>query len=502
MDTTENYTVRLLERLKATGSREAVVAGDRRISGTEALGAVLRHAAVLRDMGLREGDGVALFARNSPEAVLVSLAVHFAGLRLVFVPAEPGPGELEAYVRRAEASAFLYDPVLEDRARVTARWAGVPHVLSLGPPDSAVPGPDEAADPAHLATLLYTGGTTGSPKLVLHRSGYYEALTEQWGAYSTGEPGREGLLVCSPVTHVSGHIFSLAGLATGHTVVLLRSFDAGTALSVMRREPVTRVGLVTPMLYELLDHPAWPAEGFPGLDRVFCTGAAAAPVRLLQAFERLGPVLQQSYGASETGPITDFMPGDHDPARPETLTSCGRPSAGTEVDLRDDRGESVTDGCVGEVCVRSRTVMTGYWKDPEATARVLDADGWFHTGDLARRDADGLLHLVDRVRDVIVTGRTADNVYSRLLDDFLLTLPEVRDAAAVGRRDADGAEKVHVVLVPQDPAAPPDTEELTRRVVKALGELYAPASYSFAASLPRTGVGKTDKRALRDALRT
>jgi fatty-acyl-CoA synthase len=134
------------------------------------------------------------------------------------------------------------------------------------------------------------------------------------------------------------------------------------------------------------------------------------------------------------------------------------------------------------------------------TAEVLDGDGWFRSGDVARQDEDGYLYLVDRVRDIIVTGRTADNVYSRLLDDFLISLPGIKDAAAVGLPGEDASEIVHVALVPQDPDDVPDFPQLTRQITEALGELYAPASYSVSEALPHTAIGKVDKKILRTAL--
>ena len=271
------------------------------------------------------------------------------------------------------------------------------------------------------------------------------------------------------------------------------------ALSTMERERVTTVVTVTPMMYELLDHPGWPADGFPELKTLYYTGAGAAPSRLMQAIERFGPVLHQIYGATEYGVATALTPEEHDLARPESLTGCGRPAADIEIELRDEDGKPVPVGQVGEVYVRSPTVMDGYWNDAKRTAEVLDADGWFRSGDLARQDEDGYLYLVDRVRDIIVTGQTADNVYSRLLDDFLISLPDVKDAATVGLPGEDNRETVHVVLVPSDPAVW-DFGQLTRQITDALGELYAPASYSIAESIPRTPVGKSDKKALRRAL--
>ncbi|WP_329454173.1 AMP-binding protein [Streptomyces sp. NBC_01497] len=510
---TENYTTQVLQRLAARGSHDALVDGTRRISGTESVGIVLSFAAVLRRAGLGHGDGVALFAGNSAEALLLQLAIHFAGCRMVFVPPEPGNGELEALIRRADVRMLLFDPAFEDRTRQISDQVDLPLVLGIGPSsiaadflamarDQAALSPQEAADGRHLATLLYTGGTTGLPKLVTHRSSYYRGYVDFSSDIAEDTSAEATMLICTLVTHTSGHAAFLIGVLSGHTIVLLRKFDAGTALAVMERERVTRLMVVTPMLYELLDHPRARPGGFPALTTLYYTGAAASPARLRQAIDRFGPVLHQIYGASEDGAVTELTPEEHDLRRPESLTSCGRPATGVEVELRGDDGKRVAVGETGELYVRGPSVMDGYWRDPERTAEVLDTDGWFRSGDLARQDEDGYLYLVDRARDIIVTGRTADNVYSRLLDDFLSAHPAIREAATIGLPGDDGEESVHVVLVVRDPAAAPDLPRLTGQIVDALGELYAPASYSLAASLPRTTVGKTDKKALRTALLT
>ncbi|MEU1805083.1 AMP-binding protein [Streptomyces sp. NPDC019937] len=511
----ENYTVSVLERLAEKGGRDAIVAGERRISGTEAVSGVLRFAAALRDSGLVEGDGVALFVVNSPEALQLQLAVHFVGCRLVFVPPEPGNGELEALIQRADVKMLLFDPIFEERTeRITSR-IDIPHVFSIGAssiaPDFLTAAPDtvgslhEAADGRHVATLLYTGGTTGVPKLVVHRSGYYDGYVEassEDAEANANEAADPVWLICTLVTHSSGHGAFLLGLLGGYTIVLLRTFDAGTALSVMARERVSRVMLVSPMLYELLDHPDCLPGRFPALTTLHYTGAAASPARLRQAIERFGPVMDQMYGASENGLVARLFPQDHDLDRPESLTSCGRPVSGVEVELRDEDGKPVPVGELGELYMRSRSVMEGYWNDPERTAEVLDDEGWFRSGDIARQDDDGYLYLVDRARDIIVTGNTADNVYSRLLDDFLIAHPAIKEAATIGLPGDDDKETVHVVLVPQDLAEAPDRARLTGEIVDALGDLYEPASYSITDSLPRTAVGKTDKKALRAALLT
>lgn len=506
-----NYTTTVLERLRAKGNRDVIVAGRRRIRGGAAADTVMEFAANLRAAGLEPGERVGLFALNSPETVLLELAVHFVGCTPVFVPLTLGNGELEALLRRADVTALLFDPALRERVLQIAELARVPRVFSIGACPGAtdfltmVPGGDrlaqhDAAGAGHVATFFYTGGTTGEPKLVVHRHTYYEELAlDAEGYRPTGSD--PALLVGTPVTHASGHRVVLTGMLTDQTVVLMRSFDAGAALSLMESERITGVMLVTPWLYELLDHPDCLPHRFPALWRIYYGGAAASAERLRQAIELFGPVMQQIYAASETGIIAELAPHEHDLSRPETLSGCGRPYRGVEVEVRDEDGKPIPSGELGELYLRARNVMEGYWKDPGHTAEVLDEQGWFRSGDIARQDGDGYLYLVDRARDVIVSGRTAGNVYSRLLDDLLAGYPGIREGAAVGLGDRERNEAVHVVLVLQDPDITPDLAALTDRITETLGEVYAPASYSFADFLPRTGVGKTDKKALRAALK-
>lgn len=507
-DSSENYTVPVLEKLKSKGPADAIIAGARRMSGDEAVDTVLRFAATLRRSGLGAGDGVALFVANSPEAVLLQLAIHFIGCRMVFVPPEPGDRELEALIQRADVKALLFDPIHEERARLITDHIDVPDVFSIGRSPTgrdfleAASGSKglslrEAADGRHVVTLLYTGGTTGLPKLVTHRGTFQTNVLRFAANYTDDVSSRPTLMVATLVTHGSGYSAFVLGVMTGHTIVLLRTFDAGTALSVMERERVTSTMLVTPMLYQLLDHPSRRTRRLPDLRTIFYTGATAAPTRLREGIEHFGPVLHQFYGASEFGYATELTPRDHDPRRPDSLTSCGRPVNGVEVELRDRNGAPARAGEIGEIYVRGQTVMEGYWKDPRRTAEVLDGLGWYRTGDLGRHDDEGCVHLVGRVRDIIVTGSTADNVYSRLLDDFLTELPAIREAATIGLPGPNEEETVHVVLVPVDQNDAPDQGNLTEQIIKALGDLYAPASYSIAGSLPRTTVGKIDKKKLR-----
>jgi fatty-acyl-CoA synthase len=503
----DNYVVHLLGKLAERGERDAIHFGEQRITSAEARLLVLRLAAYFQAAGAQPGDGIALFSRNRPEVLLVKMAAHLIGCRLVFVPPQPGDDELSSYVEHAGIRILVYDAAFAARvARILAR-VGVPVALSLGedPPRTDLaawlaaadgPGldPAAAAPASDIATILYTGGATGNPKLVMHRSRYYRGLLEL-SKVNVSHAADKKFLVCTELTHTSGHLSSLIGVMTGQTIVLMEEFDGARALAVVAADRITSMSVVPPMLYEILD--ATGAAGRPGggstLEAIYYGGSSPAPSRIRQAIERFGPILHQFYGATEHAIVSRLAADEHDLSRPHILESCGRPVPGVEVEVRDAAGKCLGPRQVGELCVRGDMVMDGYWGGPAADSL---ADGWFKSGDLGYRDEDGFIYLVDRVKDIIIPGLTSDNVYSRLLDDFLVSLPEIRDAAAVGIPAVDQRETVHVFLVLDDPAAF-DFEDLQRKVTGKLGEIYEPKSYSALSALPRTSVGKVDKRALR-----
>jgi fatty-acyl-CoA synthase len=500
------YLDPLLRALAGGGDQDAVVHGDQRMTYAQAHEKVLRMAGALLRCGLRRGDGVAIFVGNRPESVVLELATHLIGCRLVFVIPEPGQGELRGFIDQADARAFVFDPGFGPRAQELAGQVRVAQVLSLGPSEAGtdllplmeqarpvLPGVAIGQD--DIVTVMYTGGTTGRSKLVTHGHLYYDVIALSARRRGAGNPGPRRPLVCTLVTHSSGHVSTITGLLTGATMLLNDDFDAGQALATIERERADAISLTPPMLYEMLDHPACPARGDSTLTGIFYGGAPIAPARLRQAIERFGPVLRQSYGLTEAPFITMIEPGEVDPDRPETLRTCGRALPTMELEVRDDRGSQVPAGQVGEVYTRGLMMMTGYWGDPERTGAAL-RDGWLRTGDLGYLDARGYLYLVDRRKDVIVTGTGSDNVYSRLLDDFLATLPGVHQAAAVGVPDDRWGEAVHVFVVPE-PGAALSVAELTGRVVDALGPVYEPQGITFVPALPWTAVGKIDKKALR-----
>lgn len=506
------YIDRLLEIFDTFGEREAVVCGELRLSYRQAHDMVLQLAQALRSEGLGKGDAVAVFAGNRAEAVLTQLAVHLIGSRLVFTPPELSPAEQVMFLRRAEISAYIYGSADHDAAQ-TAVEAGLRLVYSLGPAEigadllrlaERMPAdmPSERAAAGDISTLFYTGGSTGRPKMVLHHHPYYDSPIYAGGRIKAEIPQPCRFLVCTPVSHTSGHVCFLMALFAEGTVILHEGFDPGKIIAAIQRERVTNIYLVPPMLNDLLDHPDLPAEGFPSLARVQYSGAPANPVRLQQAIHRFGPVMWQGYGMTEVATMAIMEPHEHDESIPGRLSACGRPLAPlVEVSVRDQARE-VSPGQVGEVCVRGPIVMAEYWKDPEATADAM-RDGWMHTGDLGRFDEDGFLHIVDRVRDMIITGRAeagiyATNVYSNLLEDVATSQPGVRAAAAVGLPDPRYGESVNLVCAANPGSV--DIAELKKRVIDELGPVYEPHSVLLVTTLPKTAAGKIDKKTLRRML--
>ncbi|WP_328324290.1 class I adenylate-forming enzyme family protein [Streptomyces sp. NBC_00455] len=524
-DEPRTYVDHILEHWHQDEEAEALVQGAQRLTRGEARRRLFRLGHALRRQGLAPGDGVGLFLANRVDSVLVQLAVHLIGCRVVFLPPEPGPGELAALVEQSRARAVVTDPLFAQRAADAAgRSVHAPVLLSLGPceqrctdllaleaecpavrPDGVpAPGPDEAV------TVLYTGGTLGRPKLAAHSHRLYDALVDlvqgaprdsRPAVFPNTDPGTGRVLASTLLTHGSGHLMTVQALVTGSTLVVLPEFEAGAALAVLREERITTTMFVPPMLYALLDHPECEPDALPALRRIVVGGAASSPSRLQQAVKVFGPVLSQGYGQSEALGIAAFGAEDlasEGAQRPELWSSCGRPISDTEIEIRgEDSAVALPSGQVGEVCVRGETVMLGYYEDPERTAEALH-DGWLRTGDLGYLDAEGYLYLVDRAKDIIVTGSTSDNVYSRVLEDFLLTLPGVRNAAALGVPDEEYGEAVQIFLATAE-GADIDPDKVGASVTAELGELYTPRRTVLLDQLPTTKVGKVDKKALRAA---
>jgi fatty-acyl-CoA synthase len=249
------------------------------------------------------------------------------------------------------------------------------------------------------------------------------------------------------------------------------------------------------MVYVLLDHPGIAEADLRSIELIIYGASPMSPARLIEAMKRFGPVFMQLYAQSEApNTVTVLHKADHDPERfPHRLASCGVPVVGNQVKLLDPDGREVPAGDVGEICVRGPLVMAGYWNKPEETARAL-RHGWLYTGDLARRDEDGFLYIVDRSKDMIISG--GFNVYPREIEDVLTAHPAVAAAAVIGVPDEKWGEAVKAVVVLKAGSSA-SAEALIALVRDRKGVVYAPKSVDFADSLPVTGLGKPDKKVLR-----
>jgi fatty-acyl-CoA synthase len=264
-------------------------------------------------------------------------------------------------------------------------------------------------------------------------------------------------------------------------------------LQTIRRERISVTLLVPTMIYLLLDHPKIAAADFSSVKLVLYGASPMSPTRLMEGLERIGPVFSQLYGQSECYPIMVHRKEDHSQARPHLFAACGKPVNNAEVRLLDDDGNDVLPGDAGEICVRSPLVMKGYWKQAQLTAETIKS-GWLHTGDIARRDGEGFYYIVDRKKDVVVSG--GFNVYPREVEDVLTTHASVVSAAVIGVPDEKWGEAVTALVVLR-PGSTVSEQELIRLVKDRKGSVYSPKSVEFVEALPMTSLSKVDKKAIR-----
>ena len=496
----------ILRAIRRGGERIAFALDEQAISYREFGAQLSRMVQALEARGLRHGDAIAVLSSNRPEAVLVNAAGYLMGLRSTWM--HPLASEDDhAYLLEDSGVQYLFvDPgMFATRAKsLQARIPGLRRVFGLGANDfgedilaglGAYPtGPlASKAQPDDICTLIYTGGTTGKPKGVVHshRVQVTMVVTElaDWDW-----PAEVRFLAMTPITHAAGAMI-VAVMSRGGTFVMSKGFEPQRFFELVERHRITATFLVPTMIYVLLDHPGIASADLSSLALIIYGASPMSPARLIEAMQRFGPVFMQLYGQSEApNCITALHRYEHDPENhPERLASCGTPSGPSQVCLLDEAGNEVPVGEVGEICVRGPLVMLGYWNKPEETERAF-RHGWLHTGDMARRDADGFIYIVDRSKDLIITG--GFNVFPREVEDVLTRHPAVAAAAVIGVPDEKWGEAVKAVVVLKagEAVAP---EALIALVREHKGPVQAPKSVDFVDALPVTGLGKPDKKALR-----
>jgi fatty-acyl-CoA synthase len=295
----------------------------------------------------------------------------------------------------------------------------------------------------HFA-LLYTGGTPGKPKGVLHTHRVMVAMVLMQMA-DFDWPNLPRFLAMTPITHAAGALIPPVLMRSG-TVIMHAGFDVKTFCSLVEKHRVNCTFMVPTMIYVLLDSPVRQDHDLSSLETLIYGAASMAPARLIEGIAEFGPIFMQLYGQSEAPmAMTVLHKHEHDPVNhPQRLSSCGTPVVGIQLDLLDEDGQPVQTGEVGEICVRGPLVMQEYINKPKENAQAF-RHGWLYSGDLARRDADGYLYIVDRSKDMIISG--GFNVYPREIEDVLSTHPSVAAVAVVGVPHDKWGEAVHAVVV-------------------------------------------------------
>ena len=296
----------------------------------------------------------------------------------------------------------------------------------------------------------------------------------------------------APISHVAGTKV-LPTLMRGGTVHMLKGFDPEAVFKTIERERINFTLFVPTMIYVMLDHPALDKTDLSSLELLLYGASAMSPSRLVEGIERIGPVFSQLYGQTECYPVSVLRKADHDPRTPELFLSCGFPIAACQVRILDNDDREVATGEAGEICVRATHVMAEYWKRPDITAETLKS-GWLHTGDIARKDERGYMFILDRKKDMIVSG--GFNIFPREVEDVLSQHADVAMVAVVGVPDDKWGEAVTAVIVARE-GAQPNADELINLVKARKGSAHAPKHIKFVDELPMTGVGKVDKKVLK-----
>ena len=484
--------------------RPAVILDDFVLPYRDLEHSVRQLAGWLRAQGVGEGDRVALMLPNVPSFPVI----YYAALRLgaVVVPMNPLFKRREIAFYLEDSGATLLVAMPGEEASAAAEEQGV-QLLTIGPEglSSYVHG-DDATDPVDevversgddTAVILYTSGTTGRPKgaeLTFDNLQTNLATT----AETLIHVGPEDVIMgCLPLFHVFGMTCGMnTAFSVGAALTMVPRFEPGKALEVLERDGVT-VFEGVPTMYGALLAAASASGRTPDLPalRTCVSGGASLPVELMRQFEStFGATILEGYGLSETSPVASFNREDAG----RKAGSIGTPVRGVEMKLVGGDGEEVgadDTESVGEIWIRGENIMKGYWQRPDATADAVDGDGWFRSGDLARRDEDGFYFIVDRAKDLVIRGGM--NVYPREVEEVLYEHPGVAEAAVIGVPHPELGEEVAAYVVLK-PGAEVSGEELVAHVKDQVAPYKYPRTVTVIPELPKGATGKILKRELRD----
>lgn len=493
--------------LQATPNASATIFKDRVRSYAEHAERIARFAGALQKLGVEAGDRVGILSMNSDRFAEYLLAVPWAGAAVNPVNIRWSPAEIAYSMKDSDTRVLLIDDAFVPMAASLQELApGLATLIHCGdgptpagmlsyeelvegsePVDDAYRGGDD------LAGVFYTGGTTGFPKGVM--LSHTNFVTSGLGTVATGELLQSGarLLHAAPMFHLADLAAWCGLVVLGGTHIMVPYFEPVSVLQAIAEHRPTDVLLVPTMVQILVDHPEAGNFDLSSLKRMLYGGSSISEGVLNRAKARFpGLRLTQAYGQTEASPvITLLLPDDH---HGMPMRSGGRAAPHSQVAILDLDGKEVALGDVGEICTKGAHVMQGYWNNPEQTAQALRG-GWLHTGDLGYLDAEGFVYVVDRLKDMIITG--GENVYSAEVENALSKHPAVASSAIIGVPDDAYGERVHAVVV-LAPGASATAEELAAFCRDHIAGYKVPRSFEFVPALPMSGAGKILKRELRE----
>lgn len=464
-------------------------------------------AQALLAAGTRPGDRIAVLCKNTDVFPVLWFGAMKARACVVPLNVRLAPPEIAAILRDSGATQLLLGQEFAGMAEaLAAACPTVRAVRQLEPGHATLQGfdawiaPFPPQDP-HLATemeddvvQLYTSGTTGLPKGVplTHRNCLTQCAAGMQQSYAQWQAGKSNLLAL-PVFHIAGIVTALFAVLQGTRAVTVREINPVELARVLAEQRISYAFLTPTVIQMILAVPESAEADYSALEHVFYGASPISEALLRRAMARFPCKFTQVYGMTEaTGVVTSLPPEKHVPGK---LLSCGTPIDGVELRVIDAEGRDVPQGQVGEVALRAPFIMRGYWRQPEATAAAIDADGWYRSGDAGWRDADGDLFIHDRVKDMIVSG--GENVYPAEVENVIDGHPDVAEVAVIGVPDERWGEAVKAVIVPK-PNAPRDADSIIAWARQRIGGFKVPKSVNFVDALPRNATGKVLRRALRE----
>ena len=498
----------VIRGLTAREDDPCIFTGERVLSYAETRRRTSQMVHAMNSVGIRQGSRLAILSKNRPEVLLNAFATLVNGCILTPLHPMASLGDHAYAVNDAEIDCLVFDTEhFTERARELRDQFPNLVLLGFGPndaghdylalADSFEPGalvrPDVHLD--ELCTVVYTGGTTGRPKGVLMSHRVWQSMT--WIQMSEWEfPQEIRVALPTPLSHAALSVVSPV-LLSGGAFYVMESFSPDAFFDLVEQHRITCCMLVPVMIYALQGHPRYRTADMSSMETIIYGASPMSPAKLAEAIEHWGPIFFQFFGQTEAPMvITHLKKAEHDLTKPERLASCGKPVPWMHVALLDENNQPAAAGESGEICVRGPLVMDGY-KGLEAETASALAGGWLHTGDVGRFDDEGFLYIVDRTKDMVITG--GFNVFPREVEDVISQHPAVNTVMVIGVPDPKWGEAVKAIVVLHPSQAPSEalTHELQDMVKQAKGSQQAPKSIDYVDSLPLTPVGKLDKKAMR-----